>query len=251
MGPARRVAGGDVSFPCAPPPPAEAVAGVAALPCNASDPSQQWQLGADGVLSLVEPGAAAPAGSLLSLLACDDEDGSPLALFPPGWAGASACGGAAWRFAAGNGSLLGAFGKCLDEYEMTTARVDLWTCVPGAANEAWAPAGAAFSRGALVNQDSKMCLAAVPLPPPASCANVWARPLSDGSTAHVFINNAGSNATVVCDGACFAAANMTGSRYRVRDLVAHADVGDIRAPLSWSARLPAGGSGAAFKFTPF
>jgi alpha-galactosidase len=250
MGPARRVAGGDLAYPCAPPPPAQAAAGVAALPCNASDPSQQWQLGADGALSLAQAGAVAPAGSLLSLQACSDEDGAPLAVFPPGWAGAGACGGATWRFAPANGSLVGAFGRCLDEFEMVTPRVDLWACVAGATNEAWAPRGAPFSRGALVNQNSGKCLAAVPLPPPASCGNVWARPLSDGATALVFIYNGAADGAVACGSACFAASNMTAEKYRVRDLVAHADVGEISAPLSWSANLSAGGSGAAFKFSP-
>ena len=79
-GPARRVAGGDLTFPCSPSPP-QAAAGVAALPCAASDAAQQWQLGADGTLSLPGGGAGAPAGSLLALRACSDEDGAPLAVF--------------------------------------------------------------------------------------------------------------------------------------------------------------------------
>ena len=33
-----------------------------------------------------------------------------------------------------------------------------------------------------------------------------------------------------CDSACFAAANLTGSAYEVRDLVAHAGAGAIAAP---------------------
>jgi alpha-galactosidase len=245
MGPARRVAGGDLTYPCASA-PSQAVAGVAALPCNASDPAQQWALDGAGGLSV-----AAPAGALLSLTSCSNEDGAPLALFPAGWAGVNACDGASWRFDKYNGSLLGAFGKCLDEYEMTTPRVDLWTCVPGAANEAWAPAGSSFSRGLLINQDSKLCLAAVPLPPPAVCGNVWARPLSDGSFAQVFVWNGEEDGAVLCDAACFTAANMTAAKYRVRDLLTHADLGEISAPLSWSANLSAGGSGAAYKFTPF
>ena len=108
-----------------------------------------------------------------------------------------------------------------------------------------------FTRGALVNQDSKLCLAAVPLPDPAvACGNVWARPLSDGSTAQVFIFNGDVSGAVACDSECFAAANMTAHAYKVRDLVAHADVGTISAPLSWVVNLTAGGSGAAFKFSP-
>ena len=249
MGPARRVSGGDLAFPCSAA-ATQAVAGVAALPCDASAPAQTWALGADGTLSLPSGGGGAPAGAILALNACDDQDGAALSVFPAGWAGSAACGGASWRFSQSNASLVGAFGKCLDEFEMKTPRVDLWTCVPGAANEAWAAPGSAFARGPLVNQDSRLCLTAVPLPPPSSCGNVWARPLSDGSTAMVFVYNGDADGALECDSACFAAANLTGSAYEVRDLVAHAGAGAIAAPLSFSVNMSAAGSGAAFKFSP-
>ncbi len=247
IGPARRVAGGDITFPCSV--ATQAVAGVAAVTCDASDPAQTWQLTADGALSLPNGGAGAPAGAILALNACHDADGALLSVFPADFNDSAACGGITWHFAGGNASVVGAYGKCLDEYMMTTPRVDLWTCVAGAANEAWAPAGSTFTRGQLINQDSKMCLAAVPLPPPATCGNVWARPLSDGSTAMVFVYNGDVDDALTCDAACFAAANLTAGAYEVRDLVAHMDVGAITVPLGWTANMTAAGSGKAFKFT--
>lgn len=49
---------------------------------------------------------------------------------------------------------------------------------------------------------------------PASMANVWARPLADGSHAFAFLNTGPSAGDVTCDAACFAAAGL-------RDKVSH------------------------------
>ena len=57
---------------------------------------------------------------------------------------------------------------------------------------------------------------------------------------------------VTCDAACFAKMNVTaGVAYKVRDLWAHADVGTVKPPLTYTAKglIPHGGV-ALFKFTP-
>ena len=148
---------------------------------------------------------------------------------------------------------MGAFGKCLDEYMWSTPHVDLWACLPGAANEAW-DEGAG---GALVNRDSGKCLSAVPFPSPTlspapapACTNVWARPLASGATALALVSNDAAPRNVTCDAACFALANVTAQRVRVRDLVAHADLGVFAAPLSVSMLLGGSGDAAALLITP-
>ena len=238
--------GGDLASPCAAPNASGALYAVVAAPCNASDALQSWRVaGAPGAGAVELLGGA---GGLLTLgaegCASGGADGSLVYVAAPGAAGA-ACGGQAWRHAA-NGSLVGAFGKCLDEYQWTTPRVDLWACEAGATNEAWAARGSA-----LVNGDSGKCLAAAPLPPAGACTNVWARPLSSGAVALGFVSNLAEPADVVCDAACFAAANVTAARVRVRDIIAHADLGELSAPLRVVVRVAGGGGdGGALLITP-
>jgi hypothetical protein len=143
---------------------------------------------------------------------------------------------------------VGAFGKCLDEFNKDTATVDLWQCVPGALNEAWSLSAS----GELVNAFSGKCLTAVQLPPAASCSNVWARPLSNGDVGLAFVNNGDSAANVSCSTQCFEAANVTvaAKGLRVRDLVAHADLGVLLPPYSWTQLVAGGGDGAALRLTP-
>jgi hypothetical protein len=251
VGPAQRIVGGDLTYPCAGLPPGASY-GVQALACT-GDAAQQWVVsGADGTVRL--DGAPGDPAALLSIAGCGDvQDGTLVALYPPG--GGGACGGAnqQWALAPGNGSLVNpATGKCLDEYMWTTPRVDLWTCLPGAQNEAWAFSGDAGdgTPGTLKAAQSGLCLTAT-VPDAGACVNVWARPLSDGSTALGMVNNGPAEAAVTCDAACFAAANVSSpGGVRVRDLVARADVGTLAPPYTFTANVTGDGGGAAFKFTP-
>ena len=117
----------------------------------------------------------------------------------------------------------------------------------GASNEAWVKQGAR-----LVNNDSGKCLTAAPLPPSSSCTNVWARPLSRKRTALGFVSNLEAAANITCDAACFATAGVTAAAVRVRDMIAHADLGVLRAPLSVTVVVGGGGGdGTALLITPY
>ena len=153
---------------------------------------------------------------------------------------------------AGEG-LYGANGKCVDEYEFTTPRVDLWSCNKGAKNEVWrfaASQGEAGGAGTLTNADSGLCLTVTPLAPAQQCTNVWARPLSNGDVALAMLNH-GANATVSCDADCFAAAGLSqATAVAVRDLIAHKDLPLLRPPFSLSAAVSGDGGAAAFRLAP-
>ena len=246
-GAARRIVGGDLTWPCSSAAPPGELAEVHTLACDAGSAAQQWYFNSTD--SSLRP--AANSSALLSAATCDFADGDLVSVFAAAGngGGASACGGAVWAHAA-NGSIVGAAGKCLDEYMWTTPRVDLWTCVPNATNEAWAfqASGAhvgGFAVGALVNADSGLCLSTAPAGGPSLCTNVWARPLANGDVALGFVNNGDANETVVCDAACFAAAGLgaDAGQLRVRDLLAHADLAPLSPP--YSVAVPVGAAGAA------
>lgn len=250
-GPARRVAGGDLQFPCSSN-ASGALYSVAALPCDANSSGQLWVYDASD-LSLR---LAAQPSALLSVVGCGDADGTLVSLFSEG--GGGDCGGANQRWeqssppaqTEGVSLVNPATAKCLDEYEMTTPRVDLWTCVHGATNLVWT---LQQGSGLVVNEDSGNCLAAVPTDD--SCTNVWARPLSDAGVAFGFINNGDATVNVTCDSECFAAAGLTAASaprgLSVRDLIQHADLPHLLPPfLLTAAAVPANGGGAAFKVLP-
>ena len=249
-GAAHRVLGGDLTYPCAAPAP-DALLSVHTVACTSkADASQLWFLNStDGTLR----SAAQPDG-VLALPGCGDfSDGTLVSVFRANSSGA-AC--AQWALAA-NGSLVNAAsGKCLDEYEWTTPRVDLWACVPGATNEAWAwaPSGGSvggFATGTFTNEDSKLCLRAQPAGGDGVCTNVWARSLGNGDVALAMLNYSPGAANVTCDAACFAAAGLaSASALRVRDLVAHADLAPLAPPFSFIAQVDGDGSSRAFRLSP-
>jgi hypothetical protein len=106
-----------------------------------------------------------------------------------------------------------------------------------------------FPVGTLVNNDSGFCLSVSPLN--GDCTNVWARPLSNGDVALAFVNNGDSNATVVCDAACFASAGLGGAGgLRVRDMIGHVDLAPLAPPFSLAVSVGAAGDAAALRLTP-
>jgi len=84
-----------------------------------------------------------------------------------------------------------------------------------------------------------------PLADGSSTGNIWARPLSDGSFALVFLNVGKSPLTLTCDEDCFAALNLSapGSTLALRDLWSHQDLPDLHSTeLRFSVHLePEGG----------
>lgn len=253
---ASRIVGGDLTYPCTG--GAEGAAfEIQAAPCaqGAAGAAQQhfYFNSSDSSLRL-----ASEPSYLVSTGSCDWTDGNIVSLWAVG-KGGTGCGGAHWTHAE-NGQVIGAAGKCLDEYQWTTPRVDLWTCESGATNELWkfvpAPTteredrrGLSFPVGTLINQDSGKCLTATPSTP-QTCTNVWSRPLANGDVALAMVNH-GANASVVCDAACFAAAGLGhATSIAVRDLIAHANLPPLHPPFSLNVSVVGDGGAAAFRLTP-
>ena len=78
--------------------------------------------------------------------------------------------------------------------------------------------------------------------------NVWAKKLSDGSWAAVFVNNHFTTADVTCDTSCFSKMfPSVGQVVNVRDLWKHRVVGTTKD--SFTAKgIPGNGGSAMFRF---
>jgi hypothetical protein len=240
------VVGGDLKFPCngRPPAPGE-LANVVAAPCNAGDAAQRWTFdSASGHVT-----SAAYAGVLTSSN-CGSGDSNPVVVAA---AGADGCGGKAqaWAWGADGKVTNGNSGSCLDVYDWAGPAVDTWACNGGSNQQFKLNADGTISEpnSEPGGTGGPLCLRAT-VDPIESCTNVWGRKLAGGAYALGFVNNGGYNATVTCDGACFAATGVTSGRYTVRDLWAHQDVGVVSAPFSFSAPVPGGGFANAYKLTP-
>jgi alpha-galactosidase len=98
VGAARRIVGGDLSWPCSGAAPGELFE-VHALACDATSAGQSWYFNSTD--SSLRP-AASPA-SVLATATCDGADGDLVSVYVEG-SGASSCGGAVWRYAANNQS---------------------------------------------------------------------------------------------------------------------------------------------------
>ncbi len=77
VSPAFRAVGTDLTFPCS---SSNAIAGAAALACNASEPNQQWTYDAS-------TGTIAPkfGGGVLDAFECGVADGTLVRYEPPGY----------------------------------------------------------------------------------------------------------------------------------------------------------------------
>ena len=250
MGAARRIVGGDLTWPCSS--SGGEVLQVHTQNCTSSLDSTQLFYFNDTDSSL-RP--FMNQSSVLSTQTCDFNDGDIVSVYSVN-GGGSACGGAKWTHMS-NGSIVGADGKCLDEYMWTTPRVDLWTCVPGATNENWTftkadvPPVDGYLVGSIVNADSGFCLTVSSPPPINSCTNIWARPLSNGDVALAFVNNGDLNATVHCDQDCFILAGLSGAKgIKVRDLLQHVDLPNLMPPFSMTVDVKQDGSALAYRLSP-
>ena len=196
---ARRIVGGDLSYPCNSG-GGGALAEIHAEKCASGSVQQLFYF--NDTDSTLRP--ASHPEAMLATSTCDfDHDGNIIAVFPHGQGGTT-CGGATFVHNQTSGNIVGAAGKCIDEYELTTPRVDLWTCQKGAKNEAWKwnaqPSGRqSMSSGTLTNLESGLCLTVTALPPPQQCTNVWSRPLSNGDVALAMINHGALTSRFVCN----------------------------------------------------
>ena len=243
--PARRIAGGDLPFPCHGGGNG-LVASVVAAPCNASDESQLFAFDApSGRISSATPGFA---GAALAAIDCATEDGTPVALYAPGSEGKCAGADRTWAWMP-NGTVTNANSKtCLDVAHGNGPVVDVWTCNGGTNQNFTLSASGQIKAGS-----DSMCLSSQALVA-HQCDNVWGRALSGGAFALAFVNNDvdADSSAVTCDGACFAALlnGSSPSALVVRDLWLHEDVATISAPFSWAANVNGSGFTAAFKLTP-
>lgn len=252
IGASRRIVGEDLTFPCSS--SGGAVLQVQTQNCSTVSQDSTQLFYFNNTDSSLRP--YMNPTSLLSTQTCDFNDGDIVSAFYMN-GGASSCGGAVWKHMP-NGSIVGANGKCLDEYMWTTPRVDLWTCVPGAMNENWTftktdnvPPIDGFSVGTVVNADSGFCLTVSPPAPINSCTNIWARPLSNGDVALAFINNGDLNATVTCDQGCFNETGLLNAKeIKVRDLIKHVDLPNLVPPFSMTVLLGKEGAGLAYRLQP-
>lgn len=251
--PAYRIVGGDLQFPCAGGGPSGAIASVQAVACDASDPSQKWSF--DAATGAIVP-AAFPAG-VLDVFDCGTADGTVVSVYAPD-GGAGPCAGKnqvwSWPGAAspGGGAVTSANGGvCLDVFDWTGPTVDAWAC-NGGSNQAFSLSAEGLIATQKDATHAPVCLSATVAPPPSQCTNVWGRQLSGGAFALGFVNNGGAAANVTCDAACFAQLRVPAgvTQLKVRDLWAHADLGTLSAPFSFTAPVNGTGFAALFKLTP-
>ena len=235
--PARRVSGDDLQFPCR----GQYTAGTEAAPCNASDPFQLWR----GNASAGTFESAAFPGALLTSSVCNSGyEGLPVVLASASQNGACPGGGSKhWHANSSDGSLRNN-GQCLDVGGPQGTRVDTAACT-AKANQAWT----LRADGTLASQ-SGICVRAKSWG--NTCSNVWGRRLVNESYSLAFVNNDDVESYVTCDGACFAALNITPgtAQLRVRDLWTHAEVAVLKAPFEFRTLVGAGGAASAFKLTP-
>jgi alpha-galactosidase len=86
------------------------------------------------------------------------------------------------------------------------------------------------------------------LPVPYPVVNVWAKPLSDGSVAMLFLNNAPFTRTVACDSACFARVGLAGV-VNVRDVWTHSYVGSINTAAGFARSVAPWGASEVYVFS--
>lgn len=181
-------AGADMSYPCQGP------SQIQVRPCMEGDPTQLWVRQPDGTISLLYD-----QDLVLDDFQCNSTNGSPVVLFSRD-NGTGTCGGVNQKWVLHDDQTITNVhnGLCLDVYEFVGPQVDLWQC-NGGQNQAW------ISRGnQLVSAQTGLCLKAV-----SACANVWGRPLQDGSWAMAMINNLPNPTMVTCDGACFSQTTLS------------------------------------------
>jgi hypothetical protein len=242
--PARRIVGGDLTFPC------HAAGGGATLtvaPCNAADPMQRFTYSAAS-------GAITSVGGKGVLASSGAADGAAIAIVAPSpgdkaqawaWPGATAGGGPATN---------AANGACLDVFDWSGPAVDTWECNGGSNQRLTLNADGTISEPSsqppAPGKGGPACLTAAAPPPAASCTNVWGRVLSTGYALGL-VNNGDRAVNVTCDAACFSAMNVTGSgALQVRDVWAHAVVATLRPPYAFTATVNASGAAALFTLAP-
>jgi alpha-galactosidase len=117
--------------------------------------NQKWVLHTNGSIE-----SQSSPGWCLAAWDCGTTDNTDVRLVPCGTASQSACSykDQSWTWDSSSRIVSAASGKCLDQYEYTTARVDIYTC-NGGGNQVWTLSGT----GELVAKQSQQCLTALPI----------------------------------------------------------------------------------------
>ena len=256
--PGQRIVGSDLQFPCTTP-PSDVPYTVLLMPCDMTDPAQQWTAtpvpgGASGEVTFtttVDGQSVTMANS-----GCNTTPGTPVyALTSPQACGASA---SQWTVA-GDGTIHSGVGSglCLDAYAIAGIpgpTIDTWSC-SGNAMQVWTHLPDNRIRLNTYQPDPSFTMCLTARPAATTCTNVWSRPLADGSHAFAFINNDNArNLTVTCDEGCFAAMGLNATSapkgLAIRDLWAHAVVANITSPFSFAAGVQAAGGSNIYRAIP-
>eukprot|EP00750_Incisomonas_marina_P015620 INCI18401.3.p1 GENE.INCI18401.3~~INCI18401.3.p1 ORF type:complete len:524 (+),score=65.40 INCI18401.3:372-1943(+) len=235
---AKRIVGGDLTFPCSP--GDSGAKTIVAVPCNVDDPAHAWIVHADSgkIESKKFP------GMVLDDFHCSNDDGSPVMLYPDDH-GAGTCAGKNQQWVVQtNGTITNSNnGKCLDVWDFTGPKVDVYAC-NGGSNQHFEQ----LSWGGLMTSD-KLCLA---VQEDQACTNVWGRAIDQDKRVLSFVNNGPDCVNVTCDNTCFEALNISKAvaTLTVRDVWKHADIATIHAPFSFTAPVDANGFANAYVLSP-
>lgn len=214
--------------------------------CAAGDATQAWDLNAPASGYIQNVGAG--------LCLNTDDCGADIILFDCLTSGGSCCGPTCLDVLKFTLNVDGTLttpsqpGMCVAT-QGSGSQVALQPCAVGAPTQTWTHSAASKTLVA----GTGLCLAAGAGGGNVTRANVWGKPLADGSWAITFINaDPAAPATLVCDAACLAIAGWDAAQaLAVRDLWAHADLPPTTAGvgLNVTALAPAGGV-AMFRLTP-
>ena len=216
--------------------------------CDASDPAQKWRMGGDG--------GAMPNGTIYSMalkMAWDSLDCGPDIV--------------AWRWVTNGcrqnqgfsfrpnseGQLVSTLAstsgaeQCVVANGPATTQLKLAPCNAQADVFSFDRATGLMRRGTKPGPNT-LCVGVGPIP---STTNVWARKLSGGKVAMVFINVGSTAQNVTCDVTCIAKTGLVGRRVLVRDLWLHKDIATESKLTELSARnLAAQGGHLMLLLTP-
>ena len=85
---------------------------------------------------------------------------------------------------------------------------------------------------------------------PGSTTNIWARPLTGGRWALVFLNVGATTVDLACDESCMAKTSLAGKEVMVRDLWTHRDLGKQTVHTLTAKALSPKGGHAMYLLTP-
>lgn len=165
------------------------------VPCDASDPGQQWTTGpsASGQRACAN-GMHTFQNKATKQLFNSDNCGSGLIMYP--WVTGGCHNNQGFCFDISNGAFKSAEPSANSCVDAAGGMLHMTTCNPGAASQRFT----AGADGSIRTGDGR-CVSAHPSAATPK-TNVWARPLSTGGWAIVFVNAGASAVDMTCDSKC-------------------------------------------------